>query len=262
MNFYQALIEAYNNDPCRVLSIPLWKTLLTLDECEQELWLGPGQCVDHLEAWTEKRMEVYWDRQGAWRPSAPASVLDNLELTVVHSKYASNLNLTSNQTVQRFFRLKYVSSETPFDLPAGFKFAPVRLPDEVGLVSQVIGRCYAHMRPGVDEVVRWSRQPVFDAGLWIWMIDTRVNQPAGLGIAEIDHQNQEASLEWIQVIPEYRGQGLAKALVDELLWRLRDKVILITVSGEADNPTDAEHVYRRCGFAGSDVWWVVRQLGL
>ena len=46
----------------------------------------------------------------------------------------------------------------------------------------------------------------------------------------------EGSLEWIQVLPEYRGQGLGTKLVLELLCRLKDKAAFVTVCGEVDNP--------------------------
>ncbi len=31
-----------------------------------------------------------------------------------------------------------------------------------------------------------------------------------------------------------------------------------TVSGECDNPTRPEAVYRACGFVGDDVWHILR----
>jgi hypothetical protein len=40
---------------------------------------------------------------------------------------------------------------------------------------------------------------------------------------------------------------------------MRVNARLITVSGEVDNPTAPERLYRRCGFSGSDIWWAMRR---
>lgn len=262
MNFYQTLRQIYFADPCKVLSLPLWKIYPEGDESEFELRTATDGTVEHIEAWTEDQLTLYWDRENLWRPAAPQALLDNPALAVIHSQYAANLRHSSNQTAQRFFRLRLEHPSEPFPLEARFAFAPVQLPGEARLVSQAIGRCYAHIWPTLEDVMRWIQQPVFDENLWVWIVDRRANQPAALGIAEFDRVEGEAALEWIQVIPEYRGQGVGKALVSELLARLHGKARLVTVSGEADNPSDPEHLYRRCGFMGSDVWWVIRQLGI
>ena len=75
-------------------------------------------------------------------------------------------------------------------------------------------------------------------------------------IAELDKKILEASLEWIQVLPEYRGQGVGKTLVNELLHRVSKKVKFTTVSGLLDGETNPEILYRKCGFTGSDIWMV------
>ena len=58
--------------------------------------------------------------------------------------------------------------------------------------------------------------------------------------------------------PEKRGFGLGQAIVRELLLRLKGKADFITVSGQIDNATDPEALYRKCGFTGNDIWCVVQ----
>ena len=53
--------------------------------------------------------------------------------------------------------------------------------------------------------------------------------------------------------------GLGTALVLELLRRLQDRAEFVTVSGEVNNPSNPQRLYRKCGFAGSDVWWLLRR---
>ena len=58
------------------------------------------------------------------------------------------------------------------------------------------------------------------------------------------------------MLPEYRGRGLGKALVYELLHRVSNMVSFTTVSGLQSNKTNPEKLYRSCGFTGFDIWLV------
>ena len=89
-------------------------------------------------------------------------------------------------------------------------------------------------------------------------MDQTTKNPVALGIAEIDAQIREGSLEWIQVLPAYRGMGIGKSLVQELLFRLEKRANFTTVAGEVGNSTHPEALYRACGFEGNDIWWVFR----
>ncbi len=79
------------------------------------------------------------------------------------------------------------------------------------------------------------------------------------GIAEMDREIGEGVLEWVQVSKAHRGCGLGGYIVMELLWRMKDAARFATVSGRCKNPTNPEGLYRKCGFAGSDVWHILRR---
>jgi ribosomal protein S18 acetylase RimI-like enzyme len=123
-------------------------------------------------------------------------------------------------------------------------------------VSQLIGQCYQDLQPTVESVMSWVKHPTFDPALWVWVIDNSKEIPIGLGIAEIDNNVLEGSLEWIQILPNYRGMGIGKCIVQELLSRLEKRVNFTTVSGEVNNSTNPETLYRSCRFKGSDIWWM------
>ncbi len=127
------------------------------------------------------------------------------------------------------------------------------------MVSDLIGQCYEDIHPTTAEIMSWVKHPVFDPTLWVWVIDDAKGIPTGLGIAEVDDDVQEGSLEWIQVLPEYRGRGIGKGIVEELLSRLEGRVKFTTVAGEEDNKTNPEALYRSCGFEGEDIWWMLRK---
>ena len=80
------------------------------------------------------------------------------------------------------------------------------------------------------------------------------------GIAELDVEIKEGILEWIQVSPEYRGKGLGKFVVNELLWRMKDKVEFVTVSGKVDDFTNPRGLYIACGFTDEVIWHVMRKV--
>ena len=82
-------------------------------------------------------------------------------------------------------------------------------------------------------------------------------RPVALGIADFDAEIKEGSLEWIQVLPGKRRMGLGKMIVNELLSRLKGKADFATVSGQIDNATNPEMLYRKCGFTGNDIWYVI-----
>jgi GNAT superfamily N-acetyltransferase len=131
--------------------------------------------------------------------------------------------------------------------------------DELDAVADLIDRCYPHLQPSPETVAAWTHHPAFDADLWLWVWDRAADRPAGLGIAELDPTVGEGSLEWIQMLPDYRSRGLGRALVAALLARLGDAAF-VTVGGEVHASGQPERFYRRCGFRGDDVWWVVRAL--
>ncbi len=103
-----------------------------------------------------------------------------------------------------------------------------------------------------------TKTRVFDNDLWIFVINKDTTQPVALGIADFDADIREGSLEWIQVLPTNRGTGLGKLVVNELLLRLKTKADFVTVSGQIDNGSKPEMLYRKCGFTGNDVWYVIR----
>ena len=117
--------------------------------------------------------------------------------------------------------------------------------------------CYPGWSFSEERILGWKDHPVYDSKGWIWIIDNQSSKPAALGIAEFDKTIPEMSLEWIQVHPEYQAKGLGKNLVLELLNRYTELALFTTASGESNNPTNPEGLYRRCGFEGDDVWWVL-----
>ena len=173
---------------------------------------------------------------------------------LIHEKALPPVNL-DNFKIARYFRLSHnLQKINAPGLPKGYHFQSVDVAQQTATVADFINRCYENTKLTPDKVAAWTNYKVFDNDLWLFIYETASSTPAALGIADFDAAIGEGSLEWIQVLPEKRGKGLAKALVNELLSRLRHKAKFATVSGETDNPSNPEALYRKCGFKGGDVW--------
>lgn len=124
-------------------------------------------------------------------------------------------------------------------------------------IAGIINKSYIDIQVNLKQVISWTKSEVFDENLWIFIIDINTEKPVALGIAERDKNVGEGMLEWIQVLPEYRGRKLGQAIVTKLLANLSNHVDFVTVSGKVDNKTNPEKLYRRCGFEGRDTWHVM-----
>ena len=256
--FRDALRVAYYDDPCRVLPNALWKTLARMDDSETRFEAQDGEVV-RLEMWSQDSLYLYWHRDRR-PPSLSRERLNRLKFALLHQDYLQAVPDEGLTTRTPFFRLIHRDQAVPpAGLPPGFHVADVSVDTEAHHVSELIEKCYDELQPSVETVQSWANHPVFDPDLWIWVVDQKMDAPVGLGIAEFDSTICEGSLEWIQVLPAYRGKGLGKAVVVELLTRLYERAAFVTVSGRVGNRTNPDRLYRRCGFHGNDVWWVLKR---
>lgn len=144
-------------------------------------------------------------------------------------------------------RLRDIKRE---ELPSKYKLIRCGADD----MSRHISWCYTEERLSGDDLRAFTGAP----DLCIAVIDTSNGEIAASGIAEVDPVVREGTLEWIQVSPGYRRQGLGRYIVCELLRRMRDRADFVTVSGSLNNPCDPLALYISCGFADPVVWHVLR----
>ncbi len=250
-------MAAYCENPCQVLPNALWKTLAVVDNCKTAFSFE-ANLVTHLEAWDEESLLVLWDRN---RHQIEASLdgLGSIGFALLHQDYVGVIPARALPMRETYFRLVNRNGATrSVQLPAGFHIANVNASTEATLVAELIRRCYTDTNVSRESVESWTAHPVFAPDLWIWVIDEAKGVPAGLGVAELDETISEGSIEWIQVLPAYRGRGIGTNLVQGLLGRLQERAAFTTVAGRVNNPTNPEALYRRCGFQGEDIWWVLR----
>lgn len=185
------------------------------------------------------------------------NVPDNIK--VIHDiDYVNTENC--NEIDTKYFRLKhdFLNIEEAV-LPKGFSYKIVSTNNSNELldVVRIINESYEHIKVNLSQVQSWIESNVFKKELWIFIQDDELKENIALGIAELDQEVREGMLEWIQVLPSYRGRGIGCAIVTKLLFNMKSYADFVTVSGELNNKTNPERLYRRCGFTGNDIWHVI-----
>lgn len=168
---------------------------------------------------------------------------------------AFNAEMLEQYVDEPYFRLKHdLRAIEPVVVPRGYS----QCQGTVEEFAAHIHECYGNGMTAA-EVGSFTERGVYSPELWIALRDNKTGRIVASGIAELDREIGEGILEWIQVSAEYRGRGLGSFIVQELLRRMKYNADFATVSGQCNNPTNPEALYRKCGFTGNDVWHVMRK---
>lgn len=162
--------------------------------------------------------------------------------------------LLHDYTDEPYFKLLHdLKKIDTIELPEGF----VMTQGSTGEFAAHINACYEREGVTVKELEQYQARPVYDANLWICIRDTSSMDVVASGIAELDRDIREGTLEWIQVSNDYRHTGLGSCIVNELLSRLKGKADFVTVSGRVNNETQPEKLYEQCGFSDKTIWHIL-----
>lgn len=251
--FGQALAQVYQQNPCQVLPAPLWQVLPELEGYETAL-ASDERGINRLEAWNDDTLCIYWRRDNRQPSLLIKRRLEYQQHAIIHQDFLDAPTVAGFSQFTSHYRLIHRAENVAApELPAGFQFAGVvNSPDEAQAVIAHIAQGEGQALAGVQH---WLESPLLTPDLWLWVVDTAADQPAAIGIAELSPERREAALTWIQVLPDYRGRGLGRGLVQELLRRIGDRASFTTASGEVEDREQPGAFLRRCGFTGDDVWW-------
>ena len=167
-------------------------------------------------------------------------------------------NCSKNIPISVFFRLKHDLKNIPVFEAEGIDFETIS-PDRIDELTDMINRSYTHSDVCVtkEHIESLMATKVYCPKLWIGAFTD--GELIGSILCDFDSEVGEGIIEWLQVLPEYRGKGIASALTCMALRKMGTFAEFATVSGECDNITAPERVYRRCGFKGNDVWHILNK---
>lgn len=180
-------------------------------------------------------------------------------MKILHDReFEQELLLEYNE--EKYFRLMHDLKDIKQAVSNEFYIETASVKD-IPLLQDLINRSYDDLSVSYDQLLSYTKSEVYDENLWMIVYEKETDKPVACGIAEFDREIKEGVLEWIQVLPEYRGRKIGQLLVNELLTRLQRKADFVTVSGKVDNLTKPELLYRKCGFTGEDIWHVLTKKG-
>lgn len=189
----------------------------------------------------------YWKNENIKIPS---------NMKIVHHNEFKESDLI-HYSDEKYFRLIHHLNNVKTNSVEGFSVTTAD-PSDITSIVEIINKSYSDLSVNDSQIQALTNTKVYNKDLWILVIDNKTNHIIGCGIADFDARAKEGILEWIQVLPEYRGKKIGKMIVSELLSRMVD-ADFATVSGKIDNPTNPERLYRSCGFVGNDIWHILTQ---
>lgn len=175
-------------------------------------------------------------------------------IKIVH-KNNYNAEIFLDFTDEKYFRLIHrLENIKAFSLDDFY--VRTAAPEDIPLIADLINKSYTDISVSCEQISALTQLEVYNKNLWIIAYDKN-GFAVGCGIADFDGEAKEGVLEWIQVLPEYRGNKIGRLIVNELLCRMAGKADFATVSGKVDNASKPEILYRKCGFTGDDVWHIL-----
>ena len=181
------------------------------------------------------------------------------KISVIHDDGFNQTQVQDFTKHQRFFRISHNLENVDIVNVPGYKIMECNIETDIEKVIQIINKSYEDIRITVEDVNLMIKDRVFEPSMWIFVVDENTKKEAALGICHFDESVFEVEFDWIQVLPEYRGKGLGSMLVTYLLNNTPKQAKFATVSGDMDNLSSPEKLYRRCGFDGNDVWYILRE---
>ncbi|MCB2214280.1 GNAT family N-acetyltransferase [bacterium] len=256
MDSHQELLSIYRQAPSRTLPNAFWKTGVKLNDLRLVTERTEDGELTGLALWQEKQLMALWGRTPNEAPLSESEKAD-VDFALVHQSCLPTFASRKFSRQEPYFRIIHKAPPPDYNCPPGFHYETAAPGEQASAIAGLIRDCYDDINVDESTVLAWRDTPAFAPDLWIWVLEDATGRPAALGIADLDPTVPEASLEWIQVHPDFRGKGLGKAIVASLLRQVKGRADFTSVSGQVDNRTRPESLYRRCGFTGSDIWWLL-----
>lgn len=176
-------------------------------------------------------------------------------MKIIHQNDFDNKDLLDYHDEKYFRLIHYLDNINAIYPSTEFSIKTAEIFD-IPLIVEIINHSYSDLSVDYEQILSYTHTKVYDRNLWVLAYEIKTDSIVGCGIADFDREAREGILEWIQVLPEYRGKKIGQMIVNELLFRMK-KADFATVSGKTNSPTKPEKLYRSCGFVGNDIWHVL-----
>jgi len=261
------LIEPlYKKAPHLTLYTPLCKVRDVLMGCNY-LVSTNGRRLSSVVAYGDDSIELTW--------SVPerAETLRNLIVQVKNrvptltflpvmetgrTKWNEELSL---QVLGRCFRAIYEGPKPgPVSVPAGLRMLTVDPEKDLPTLADLMNSAYPSLPRFIDaeRLAVAARAPSYYADGWFFLCDETLARPIGAAVCGYCGETDEGFIDWVQVLPRFRGRGLGVILAREAIRRLA-AAGCITVSGSLDAPFAVGELYADCGFGQFRQWSILGQ---
>ena len=131
-------------------------------------------------------------------------------VTIIHERDWKN----QSHNYQRFFRVKHNLDNLPI---VDFDFELLNIDNQAEELAAMVNSCYKDEGITLNEqdILSWRNHKTFREYLCVYIKDNNGLMIAS-GIAEFDQECKEGTIEWVQVLPEYRRKGIASAITSRL----------------------------------------------
>lgn len=177
-------------------------------------------------------------------------------MKIIHNQDFSE-DMLREYSDTEYFRLKHnLEKVDKSELQSEFCITTIT-ESQFSQLVEVINNSFTHLgiKVDIEQVKGWTSTEVYAPDLWTAIFKDGIM--IGSIIADYDKVAKEAIIEWMQVLPEYRGIGIASTILNDCLQRMQGRADFVTVSGMVNNRTKPEMIYRKCGFTGDDVWHIL-----
>lgn len=160
----------------------------------------------------------------------------------------------------RYYRAYLPTADMPeVALPSGYEFAPFDVRTDAQDAARLLNEAYPSLRDftSADRLRRMAAQPYYRPESWFFLRQTPSRKIVGISLGGLCEEMGEGFLDWVEVRPRFRGQGLGRLLILESIRRLSQAADFITGSGSLDAPFVVGDLYERCGFTQSRQWTVL-----
>ena len=104
--------------------------------------------------------------------------LGQFNMILVHQSQFNDNIKEQFPNKKSYFKLLHNNKDIiDINIPENYYIREVDINTEIQMVSDLICNCYDDIKPNVDEVLKWTKHPVFHNNLWIWIIEKKIEKP-------------------------------------------------------------------------------------